>query len=117
MIDSPSWSDIGSASDTHSLFGQTMGYVAATAGFFVLGAYLARDASYVWGLRGYIAALVCLIAMKFARQSARASTGLLFAFGLLFGVAMSPTISYYAGANPQALWQAGGATASGSPPS
>jgi len=50
-------------------------------------------------------------------ESARASTGLLFAFGLLFGVAMSPTISYYAGANPQALWQVGGATASGSPPS
>jgi modulator of FtsH protease len=39
------------------------------------------------------------------------STGLLFAFGLLIGVAMSPTISYYAAANPQALWQAGGATA------
>ena len=37
--------------------------------------------------------------------------GLLFAAGLLLGVAMSPTLVYYAGANPRALWQAGGTTA------
>ena len=113
MIDSPTFSGAGSASgnDTHVLFGQTMGYVAATAGFFALGAYLARDASYSWAFAGYIAAFVCLIAMNFARQSAVASTGLLFAVGLLLGVAMSPTITYYAAADPRALWQAGGATA------
>ena len=111
MIDSESYSDTGSASDTHTLFGQTMGYVAATAGFFALGAYLARDASYGWAFIGFIAAFACLIVMNFTRQSAPASAGLLFAFGLLIGVAMSPTITYYAGANPQALWQAGGATA------
>ncbi|HTU08930.1 MAG TPA: Bax inhibitor-1 family protein [Trebonia sp.] len=113
MIDSPSYSGTGSASDdrTHALFGQTMGYVAATAGFFALGAYVARDLSYGWAFVGFIAAFVCLIAMNFARQSGSASVGLLFAFGLLFGVAMSPTITYYASANPQALWQAAGATA------
>ena len=44
-------------------------------------------------------------------MSGSASVGLLFAFGLLFGLAMSPTLTYYAGVNPQALWQAGGATA------
>ena len=111
MIDSESYSETGSASDTHTLFGQTMGYVAATAGFFALGAYLARDASYGWTFVGFIAAFACLIAMNFTRQSGGASAGLLFAFGLLIGVAMSPTIAYYAGADPQALWQAGGATA------
>jgi FtsH-binding integral membrane protein len=109
MVDSESYT--GSASDTHTLFGQTMGYVAATAGFFALGAYLARNLSYGWTFVGFIAAFACLIAMNFARQSGGASAGLLFAFGLLFGVAMSPTITYYAGADPQALWQAGGATA------
>jgi FtsH-binding integral membrane protein len=109
MLGSPTYS--GTSDDTHTLFGQTMGYVAATAGFFALGAYLARDASAGWAIVGYIAALACLIAMNFARQSGGASVGLLFTFGVLFGVAMSPTISYYAGANPQALWQAGGATA------
>ena len=60
---------------------------------------------------GFIAALACLICMNFTRQSASASAGLLFAFGLLLGLAMSPTIRSHASANPQALWQAGGATA------
>jgi FtsH-binding integral membrane protein len=109
MIDSPAYSE--TSGDTHTLFGQTMGYVAATAGFFALGAYLARDASSGWTFVGFIAAFACLIAMRFARQSGGASAALLFAFGLLIGVAMSPTISYYGGADPRALWQAGGATA------
>jgi FtsH-binding integral membrane protein len=114
MIDSPSYSGAGSASgdDTHTLFGQTMGYVAATAGFFALGAYAGRDLSSGWTFVGFIAALACLIGMNFTvRMSGSASIGLLFAFGLLFGLAMSPTLVYYAGVNPQALWQAGGATA------
>jgi len=114
MIDSPSYSGTGSASgdDTHALFGQTMGYVAATAGFFALGAYVGRDLSYGWAFVGFIAAFACLIGMNFtARQSGSASVGLLFAVGLLLGLAMSPTLVYYAGVNPQALWQAGGATA------
>ena len=114
MIDSPSYSGTGSASgdDTHALFGQTMGYVAATAGFFALGAYAGRDLSYGWAFVGFIAAFACLIGMNFtARQSGSASVGLLIAVGLLLGLAMSPTLTYYAGVNPQALWQAGGATA------
>ncbi len=114
MIDSPSYSGTGSASsdETHALFGQTMGYVAATAGFFALGAYVGRDLSYGWAFVGFIAAFACLISMNFtARQSGSASVGLLFAVGLLLGLAMSPTLVYYAGVNPQALWQAGGATA------
>jgi len=114
MIDSPSYSGTGSASgdDTHALFGQTMGYVAVTAGFFALGAYAGRDLSAVWTFVGFIAAFACLIGMNFAvRMGGALSTGLLFAFGLLFGLAMSPTLVYYAGVNPQALWQAGGATA------
>ena len=114
MIDSPSYSGAGSVSgdDTHALFGQTMGCVAATAGFFALGAYAGRDLSSGWTIVGFIAALACLIGMNFTvRMSGSASVGLLFAFGLLFGLAMSPTLVYYAGVNPQALWQAGGATA------
>ena len=114
MIDSPSYSGTGSASsdDTHALFGQTMGYVAATAGFFALGAYAGRDLSSGWTFVGFIAALACLIGMNFTvRMSGSLSVGLLLAFGLLFGLAMSPTLVYYAGVNPQALWQAGGATA------
>jgi len=114
MSETLSHSGIGSASgdDTHTLFGQTMGYVAATAGFFALGAYVGRGLSYGWAFVWFIAAFACLIGMRFAvRQSAAASAGLLFAVGLMLGLAMSPTLVYYASANPQALWQAGGATA------
>ena len=114
MIDSPTYSGTGSESgdQAHALFGQTMGYVAATAGFFALGAYAGRDLPYGWAFVGFIAAFACLIAMNFTvRQSAAVSAGLLFAVGLLLGLAMSPTLVYYAGVNPQALWQAGGATA------
>jgi FtsH-binding integral membrane protein len=115
MIDSPSYSGAGAASgdDTHALFGQTMGYVAATAGLFALGAYLGRDLPYGWSFVGYIAALGCLLAMNFTvRQSGSAgSAGLLFAVGLLLGLSSSPMIVYYASADPRALWQAGGATA------
>ena len=97
---------------THTLFAQTMGYVAVTAGFFALGAYLGRDLAYGWAFVGYIAAFACLIGMNFtARQSGSASVGLLFAVGLLLGLALAPTLVYYASVNPQALWQAGGATA------
>ena len=103
---------VTAADRTHTLFGQVMWYVAATAGFFALGSYLGRDLSYGWAIVCYIAAFACLIAMNFAvRRSAGLSTGLLLAVGLLLGLALAPTLSYYASANPQVLWQAGGATA------
>ena len=52
-----------SADRAHVLFGQTMGYVAATAGFFALGAYLGRDLSNGWAFAGYIGSLACLIGL------------------------------------------------------
>jgi FtsH-binding integral membrane protein len=95
-----------------SLFGQTMGLVAVTAGLFALGAYLGRDLSYGWGWAFFIAAFACLIGLNFAAQRAEgAAITLLFAFGVLFGLATAPTIAYYASADPQAVWQAGAATA------
>ena len=111
MIDSASYSRTAGSDDTHTLFGQTMGYVAATAGLFALGAYLGRDLPYGFSFAGYIAALVCLFCMNFTRQSGGASAGLLFAVGLLLGLSSSPMIAYYASTNPAVLWQAGGATA------
>jgi len=97
---------------THTLFGQTMGYVAVTAGFFALGAYLGRNLGHGWAIVGFIAAFVCLISMNFTvRRSGTVTAGLLFAVGVLLGVAVSPTIVYYATTNPQVVWQAGGAAA------
>jgi len=111
MIDSPSYSRTASSDDTHTLFGQTMGYVAATAGLFALGAYLGRDLPYGFSFAGYLAALACLFCMNFTRKSGGASAGLLFAVGLLLGLSSSPMIVYYASTDPAVLWQAGGATA------
>jgi FtsH-binding integral membrane protein len=97
---------------THTLFAQTMGYVAVTAALFALGAYLGRNLTYGAGFAAFIAAFACLIGMRFAvRRSAGLTVGLLAAFGLLIGVAVAPTLAYYASTNPRVLWQAGGATA------
>jgi FtsH-binding integral membrane protein len=97
---------------THTLFGQTMGYVAVTAALFALGAYLGRNLTGIVGIIAFIAAFGCLIGMQFAvRRSVGLTVGLLAAFGVLIGLAIAPTLAYYASVNPQALWQAGGATA------
>jgi uncharacterized protein len=95
-----------------TLFGQTMGLVAVTAGCFALGAYLGRDVSYGWGLVSFIAAFGVLLALNVAAQRSEGlAVTLLFGFGVLTGVALAPTLAYYADTNPQVLWQAGGATA------
>lgn len=100
------------ADRTRSLFSQVMGYVAATAALFALGAYLGRNLGPGVAILCYLLAFGCLIGMRFAvRTSAGLSAGLLFGFGLLMGLALSPTLVYYADADPRALWQAGGATA------
>lgn len=97
---------------TRTLFRQVMWYVAATAGLFALGAYLGRDLGFGLALVCYLLALACLIGMRFTvRRSAGLSVTLLFGLGLLMGLALSPTLVYYAGADPQPLWQTGGATA------
>ena len=96
----------------HTLFAQTMGFVAATTGLFALGAYLGRNLPAVVAFIAYIAAFAALIAMQFAvRRSRQRTVVLLAAFGLLMGVAIAPTLVYYASTDPQALWQAGMATA------
>jgi uncharacterized protein len=96
----------------HTLFAQTMGYVAGTAALFALGAWLGRNLTGGVGIVAFIAAFAALIAMRFtARRSVPATVGLLGAFGLLIGLAVAPTVAYYGSMDPQALWQAGGATA------
>ena len=101
-----------SQDQAHALFGQTMELVAVTAGLFSLGAYLGRNLSPGWGLAWWIASFACLFGINVAvRRSEEAGVGLLFIFGLLVGLASAPTIAYYADTSPQALWQAGAATA------
>jgi FtsH-binding integral membrane protein len=97
---------------TGTLLGQTMGLVGLTAGFFALGAYVGRNDSGGWGILWFVASFAALIAINFAAQrSEQLAIGLLFGFGLLLGLAVAPTIADYAGADPQAVWEAGGGTA------
>lgn len=94
------------------LFGQTMGLVALTAAVFALGAYVGRDTSGLTGIVCFLLAFGVLLAMNAAAQrSEQLAVGFLFGFGLLMGLAVAPTIRYYLDADPQAVWQAGGATA------
>ena len=101
-----------SRDQVHTLFARTMGYVAATTAFFALGAWLGRDLTGAVGIIAFIAAFACLFGMRFAaRTSMQLTVALLGAFGLLIGLAMAPTLAYYGSMDPQALWEAGGATA------
>jgi modulator of FtsH protease len=101
-----------SRDESGTLLGQTMGLVGLTAGFFALGAYLGRDTSYMWGWLFFIASFACLIGINVAVQRSESlAVGLLFGFGVLIGLAVAPILNYYASADPQVLWQAGGATA------
>jgi len=94
------------------LLGQTMGLVAVTSGLFALGAYLGRDIAGGWAIVAFVASLGVLLALNAAAQrSEQLAVTLLFGFGLLLGLAVAPTVAQYAGADPQAVWQAGGATA------
>nr|BFE72265.1 hypothetical protein GCM10020092_055660 [Actinoplanes digitatis] len=96
----------------HTLFAQTMAYVAGTTGLFALGAYLGRNLSSGIAFVAYLVAFAALIAMQFTvRKSRQTTVALLAAFGLLMGVALAPTLVYYANTDPQALWQVGAATA------
>jgi FtsH-binding integral membrane protein len=106
------FASFGARTDTRTLFGQTMGLVAVTTGLFALGAYLGRDLSGGWGVIFWLASLGGLLAMNVTvRQSPQLTLGLLFGFGLLVGLATAPTIAYYASVDPEAVWEAGAATA------
>ena len=71
-----------------------MGYVAATAALFALGAWLGRNLTGGVGIVAFIAGFAVLIAMGFtARKSQQLSVGLLTAFGLLIGLAVAPVIA------------------------
>jgi hypothetical protein len=77
-------------------------------GFLRLG----RGLGYGWGFVFFIMAFGCLIGIQFAvRSSPGLSVALLHGLGLSLGSAVPPIVVYYASADPQALWQAGGATA------
>ena len=99
--------------DARALLGQVMAYVAVTVAFTALGAYIGRDLSGAAGLALFVASFGCVIGLNVAAARGREqlSIALLFALGLLLGLAVAPVIADYANGDPAALWQAAGATA------
>jgi modulator of FtsH protease len=115
----PTYDDLGYApggalprEDTRTVFGQVMGLVALTVGCSALGAYAGRNLSGGAGLLFFIGAFACIFGLNIASAKGREqlAIGLLFGLGLCLGLAVAPTIEYYAKADPAALWQAAGAT-------
>jgi modulator of FtsH protease len=101
-----------SRDQSERLFGQTMGLVALTAGFFALGAYVGRDTSAGWAIVSFLAAFAVLLGMNAAvKRSQQLAVGLLFGFGALLGIGSASTIGYYLETDAQTVWQAGAATA------
>lgn len=98
---------------SRAVFGQVMGLVALTVGCTALGAYVGRHLSGGTGLVLFIGAFACLFGLQFATRAGREqlAISLLFGLGLLLGLAIGPTLAYYAKSDPSALWQAAGATA------
>jgi modulator of FtsH protease len=98
--------------DERALLGNVMGLVAVTVAFAALGAYIGRDVTGGGAIiLLFVAALACVVGLNFAAQrSEPLALSLLFAVGLLLGIAVGSAIAYYAEANPAALWQAAGAT-------
>ena len=95
-----------------ALFSHVMWLVALTAGVFALGSYAGRALSIGWAIGGFIVGLGCLLALNLTtRRSGSLSVALLLAMGLFLGLAMGPTVAYYSGSSPAAIWRAAGATA------
>ncbi|TMK41716.1 MAG: hypothetical protein E6G56_03055 [Actinobacteria bacterium] len=101
------------AASARAVFGQVMGLVAVTVAFAAGGAYVGRNMTGGVGIAFFIGALVCIIGLNIAtsRRREQLAIGLLFAMGLLLGMAVAPVLAVYARSQPDVLWQATGATA------
>jgi FtsH-binding integral membrane protein len=98
--------------ESGTLFGQTMGFVAFTAGAFAVGCYVARDVGPGWGWFFFIASFIALLGTAAATErSERLAVGVLLVFGFLVGAGVAPTVAYYARSDPHTVWNAGAATA------
>jgi FtsH-binding integral membrane protein len=93
------------------VFGQVMGLVAVTLGFFTLGAYLGREMVGGLSIVCFIVGFGCIVGLNFARRSEALAITLLFIAGLALGLGMGGVLDYYAETAPDAVWQAAAATA------
>jgi uncharacterized protein len=93
-----------------SVFGQVMGLVALTLGFFTLGAYLGRHVGAGASIVLFLVGFACIVALNVTRESEATSVALLFAAGLFLGLGVGGGLYQYAQASSNAVWQAAAAT-------
>lgn len=98
--------------EARGLLGQVMGLVSVTLGFLALGAYIGRDLSGGLGLAFFVVGIACIFGLNVAsaKDHQQLAATFLFGLGLSLGLALGPTLSVYAKADPSAIWQATGAT-------
>jgi FtsH-binding integral membrane protein len=98
---------------TRSIFGQVMGLVTLTLGCTALGAYVGRNMTGGTGILFFFFAIACVFGLQFASRAGRdqLSILLLFGLGLFLGLFIAPVIAYYVKSDPNAVWDAAGATA------
>jgi FtsH-binding integral membrane protein len=96
---------------TSGVFGQVMGLVAVTVGFFTLGAYLGRHFTGGASMICFILGFVSIIGLNFARSREGLAITMLFAAGLFLGLGLGGGLNDYAEVEPSVVWQAAGATA------
>jgi modulator of FtsH protease len=93
------------------VFGQVMGLVAVTVGFFTLGAYLGRNFGAGASLICFILGFAGIVGLNFAKRSEGLAITMLFAAGLFLGLGLGGGLRRYAEFEPSVIWQAAGATA------
>ena len=95
-----------------SIFGEVMGLVAITCLFAAAGAYVGKDLTGLTVIVPWLVAFGCIFGLNVAnaRGNRQLALVLLFAFGLLLGIAVGNMLNYYATTNPTAIYQAGAAT-------
>jgi FtsH-binding integral membrane protein len=102
----------GARADARAVFGEVMGLVGLTCGFAALGAWIGRDLTGLTVLVPWLLALVCLVGLNAAaaRGQQTLAITLLFVVGLAMGIAIGNTVHVYAETQPEAVYQAAGAT-------
>ena len=95
-----------------SIFSQTMGLVAITCLFTALGAYLGQGVQGMATLIPWIGVIACVIGLNAAnrKEAYQLALTLLFAMGLLAGVAIGYTLHYMSVTDSSAIYQAAAAT-------
>jgi modulator of FtsH protease len=102
----------GARTDARAVFGEVMGLVGLTCGFAAIGAYIGRDLTGLTVIVPWLVGFGCLFALNVAaaRGAQTLAITLLFVVGLALGIAIGNTVHVYATTQPDAVYQAAGAT-------